>query len=98
MINKSIYNDFNNIENVDKFFVKLEDVNQNYNIYEKLYARFKFENKLTKKQFYDVINKAPNKGPKDNYIYKDWNDLEKKEFENIINKFFPFYDEIKTNI
>ena len=98
MINKTIYNDFNNVENVNKFFVRLEDVNQNYNIYEKLHIRFEFENKLTKKQFYDVINKAPNKGTKDNYIYKDWNDLEKKEFENIINKIFPFYDEIKTNI
>ena len=98
MINKSIYNEFNNERNLEKFFVKLEDVNQNYNIYERLHTKFRFENKLTKRQFYDVINKAPNKGPKDNYIYKDWNDLEKREFEIIINKFFPFYDEIRTNI
>ena len=98
MINKTIYNDFNNVENVNKFFVRLEDVNQNYNIYEKLHIRFEFENKLTKKQFYDVINKAPNKGHTDKYRYKNWNKLEKKEFENIINEIFPHYDEIKTNI
>ena len=97
-INRSIYDDFNKIQNIDKFFVKLNEVSQNYNMYESLHKKFSFENKMTKKQFYNVINKAPNKGPDDKYKYKDWNDLEKKEFENIINKIFPFYDEIKTNI
>ena len=81
-----------------EFYIKLEDVDQNYEIYEKLFNKFNFKNKMTKKQFYGVINKAPNKGPNDKYNYKDWNNLEKKEFENIIKRIFPHYDNIKTNI
>ena len=97
-INKTIYDDFNKIQNVYKFYVRLEDVNQNYNIYEKLSKKFKFENTMSKKQFYNVINKASNNDTNVKYVYKDWNDLEKKEFQNIINDVFPYYDEIKTNI
>ena len=97
-VNKSIYDDFNKIKNVDKFNIKLEDVHQNYNSYEKLANKFNFKNKMTKNQFYGVINKAPNKGSSDKYFYKNWNDLEKKEFEIIINEIFPYYDNIKTNI
>jgi hypothetical protein len=97
-INKAIYDDFNKIKNINKFYIKLEDVDQNYEIYEKLFNKFNFKNKMTKKQFYGVINKAPNKGPNDKYNYKDWNNLEKKEFENIIKRIFPHYDSIKTNI
>ncbi len=97
-INKTIYDDFNKIQNVDKFYVRLEDVNQNYNIYEKLSKKFKFENTMSKKQFYNVINKSSNNDTSLKYVYKDWNDLEKKEFQNIINDVFPYYDEIKTNI
>ena len=53
---------------------------------------------MSKKKFYNVINKAPNKGPEDKYRYKDWSNLEKKEFENITDKIFPHYNDIKTNI
>ena len=53
---------------------------------------------MSKKQFYNVINKASNNDTNVKYVYKDWNDLEKKEFQNIINDVFPYYDEIKTNI
>jgi len=97
-INKAIYDDFNKIKNVKKFSIKLEDVDQNYEIYEKLFNKFNFNKQMTKKQFYGVINKAPNRGPNDKYNYKDWNNLEKKEFENIINRIFPYYDNITTNI
>jgi len=97
-VNKSIYDDFNKIKNIDKFNIKLEDVHQNYNSYEKLANKFNFKNKMTKNQFYGVINKAPNKGSSDKYFYKNWNDLEKKEFEIIINEIFPYYDNIITNI
>ena len=94
---KTIFNDFNKITNIDKFFFKLEDVNQNYNFYEKLSIKFNFKNKMSKSKFYDVINKAPNRGPSDKYKYKDWNNLEKKEFENIITKIFPNYNNINTS-
>ena len=97
-INKAIYDDFNKIKNINKFYIKLEDVDQNYEIYEKLFNKFNFNKQMTKKQFYGVINKAPNRGPNDKYNYKDWNNLEKKEFENIINRIFPYYDNITTNI
>lgn len=97
-INRAIWDDFNKIQNVDKFFVRLEDVDQNYGFYERLSDKFNFENKLTKKEFYNVINKAPNRGPTDKYEYTDWNDQEKKEFKNIIENFFPYYNKIKTNI
>ena len=96
-MNKSIYDDFNKIRNIDKFFVKLEEVNQNYKTYEQLVDKFNFEDKMNKRQFYDVINKAPNRGPNKKYEYKNWNNQEKQEFENIINKIFPIYDNIKTN-
>lgn len=94
---KSIFDDFNKITNIDKFFFKLEDVNQNYNFYEKLSIKFDFEKKMSKSKFYDVINKAPNRGPSDKYKYKDWNNLEKKEFENIITRIFPNYNNINTS-
>ena len=84
--------------NIDKFFVKLEDVNQNYNAYEKLSQKFNFENKLTESEFYKVLNKAPNNDTKLSHVYKNWNNVEKKEFENIINSTFPHYDKISTNI
>ena len=61
--NKAIYEDFFKIKDADKHFVRLEDVDQNYNTYEKLYSKFKFKNKLSRNQFYNVINKASNKGP-----------------------------------
>ena len=97
-INKAIYDDFNKIKYIDKFNIKLEDIHQNYTAYEKLANIFNFKNKMTKNQFFDVVNKAPNKGSNEKYFYKNWNDLEKKEFEIIINEFFPYYDKIKTNI
>ena len=55
--NKAIYEDFFKIKDADKHFVRLEDVDQNYNTYEKLYSKFKFKNKLSRNQFYNVINK-----------------------------------------
>jgi hypothetical protein len=73
-------------------------VDQNYRFYERLSDKFNFENRLTKREFYNVINKAPNRGPTDKYEYTDWNDQEKKEFKNIIENFFPYYNKIKTNI
>ncbi len=97
-INKAIFDDFNKINNIDKFFFKLEEVDQNYNFYEKLSIKFNFENKMKEREFYNVINKAPNRGPTDKYEYKDWDNLEKREFENIIDRIFPHYHNIKTNI
>ena len=97
-INKSIYDDFKKINNIDKYNVKLEDINQNYSIYENLVEKFDFKEKLKKNKFLEIINKAPNKGSKDKYLYKDWNDLEKKEFTNVINEIFPYYESIKTDI
>ena len=96
--NKYIYDSFNRINDIDKFFIKLEDVNQNYEIYKKLSIKFNFKNILSEKKFYNVINKASNKGPSDTYKYSDWNILEKKEFENITERLFPYYNDIKTNI
>jgi len=97
-INKSIYDGFNKIQNVDKFFIKLEDVNQNYNIYKKLCERFNFEDEMSKNQFYNVINKASNKDINKIYEYKSWNNIEKKDFEKVISNIFPYYDDISTNI
>lgn len=97
-INKAIFYDLNKLEDIDKSFIRLEDVDQNYENYEKLFDKFNFQKKMTKRQFYNVINKAPNIGPNDKYEYKNWNNLEKKEFESIITRIFPFYDTIKTNI
>lgn len=96
--NKAIYDDFQKIQNAEKFIVRLEDVDQNYDVYEKLSNKFNFENKMNKHQFYNVINKASNKGPTDKHKYKEWSDLEKKEFESIIDEIFPHYENIKTNI
>ncbi len=97
-VNKAILDDFNKIKNIDKFFIRLEDIHENYNSYEILSKKFNFENKMTKNQFYNVINKAPNKGSNNKYLYKNWSDIEKNEFKNIISEIFPYYDEIKTNI
>ena len=98
MVNKAIYNDFYKLQNIEKFFIKLEDVNQNYNIYEKLSKKFNFENKMTESQFYKVLNKASNNDTNLIHVYKNWTNLEKKEFDNIINNTFPHYDKISTNI
>ena len=53
---------------------------------------------MTKKQFYNVINKAPNKGLSKKYDFSNWNDLEKKEFDYIIKNTFSAYDSIETKI
>ena len=68
-INKSIFDGLHKIENIDKFFLKLEDIDQNYNFYQNMSIKFNFENKLSKKEFYNVINKAPNKSLIDKYEY-----------------------------
>ena len=83
---------------VDKLFLKLEDIDQNYEFYEKLSYKFYFENKMTKNKFYNVINKAPNKDLSKKYKYKNWTTKEKNEFRDIIEKIFPHYDNIKTNL
>ena len=98
MMNKAIYNDFYKLQNIEKFFIKLEDVNQNYNIYEKLSKKFNFEKKMTESQFYKVLNKASNNDNNLIHVYKNWSNLEKKEFDNIINSTFPHYDKISTNL
>ena len=97
-INKAIYEDFKNIQNIEKSLVKLEDVDQNYEIYERLINKFNFKGIMTKKKFYNVINKAPNKSLTQKYYYKNWSELEKKEFEYILKNTFPYYDNIKTKI
>ena len=97
-INKVILDEFNKIKDIDKFIFKLEDIDQNYDFYLRLSSKFNLQNKISEKEFYNVINKAPNKGPTDKYKYKDWSSLEKKEFEIIIEKIFPNYEDIKTNI
>ena len=97
-VNKTIYDNFNNIQNIDKYYVKLEDVNQNYAVYEKLSKKFNFKNKMTESEFYKVLNKTPNNDTNLNHVYKNWNNVEKKEFENIINSTFPYFDNISTNI
>ena len=97
-VNKTIYDNFNNIQNIDKYYVKLEDVNQNYDIYEKLSKKFNFKSKMTESQFYKVLSKTPNNDTKLNHVYKNWNNVEKKEFENIIKSTFPYFDNISTNI
>jgi len=97
-INKAIYEDFKKINYIDKYYIKLEDINQNYSIYENLAQKFTFKEKLKKDKFLNIINKAPNKGSSNKHYYKNWTDLEKKEFSSIINEIFPHYDSIKTNI
>lgn len=97
-VNKAIYEDFKKIRNIDKSFIKLEDVNQNYEIYEQLIDKFNFKGILTKKQFYNVINKAPNKSLTKKYHYKSWSNLEKKEFDYIMKNIFSCYDKIQTKI
>ena len=97
-INKLIYSDFKNINNIKKYNIKLEDVDQNYEVYEKISEKFELRDKMKKNKFLDVINKAPNKGSDIKYLYKDWSQNEKNEFEKIISNFFPHYEEIKTNI
>tara|TARA_A100001011_G_C14236155_1_gene811142 strand:- start:269 stop:1189 length:921 start_codon:yes stop_codon:yes gene_type:complete len=96
--NKSIYDDFLKIKDTEKLFIKLEDVDQNYDVYQKLCIKFNFENRMNKRKFYNVINKVQNRGPEDKYRYKEWSDLEKKEFENVVGRIFPHYHNIKTNI
>ena len=96
--NKSIYDSFSKIKNIKKYYVKLEDMDQNYDNYLKLSDNFKFKNLMSKKQFYNVVNKAENKEFHYKHEYKNWNVQEKKEFEKIINNFFPYFEEIKTNI
>ena len=96
--NKAIKDDFDIIQNTEKYFIKLSDIDQNFDAYQNKAKRFNFKNILMKKQFYNVINKASNNDHSGKYIYRNWSDLEKKEFESIINEIFPHYDEIKTNI
>ena len=96
--NKTIYDSFNKIQNVEKLFVKLEDVDQNYEMYEKLSERFNFKKKLKKKSFENVLTKSSNFEFDYAYNYKDWSKIEKKEFASIIEKNFQDYDKIKTLI
>ena len=97
-INRAIYDEFQKVNNITKYYIKLEDINQNYTLYENLVKKFGLKEKLKKNEFINIINKAPNKGPEKKYVYKDWTDLEKKEFTKTIDEIFPYYESIETNI
>ena len=47
-------------------------------IFIKISNIFNFENKMTKRKFYNVINKAPNKSLSLKYKYKNWTEKKKK--------------------
>ena len=96
--NKSIYDDFKNLDGVGTYYIKLEDIDQNYNFYEKLAEKFFFEKKMTKNSYFKTKITTPNIEFGNEYKFSEWSDLEKKEFENILTRFFPYYDEINTNI
>lgn len=96
--NKAIFDDYNRINYIKKYLIKLEDVDQNYKAYEKISEIFDFRNKLVKKKFLNIINKASNKGSINKHLYKNWSDKEKKEYHTIIEKFFPYYDSLKTDL
>lgn len=98
IVNKSIFDNFNEIKHVKKYYIKLEDINQNYEFYEHLSKKFNLIEKLNKNNFLNIINKAPNRGSDEKYHYKNWNEIEKKEYFQIIDRFFPYYDSIKTSI
>ncbi len=97
-VNKAIFDDFKKLNNIEKHYFKLEDIDQNYNFYLNLVNKFNLKNQLKEKDFYNIINKTPNRGPKNKYKFNEWNKLEKLEFENIINKIFPDFHSIKTTI
>ena len=96
--NHDLYSNFSKIKKIEKFYIKLEDIDQNFEMYEKLSDKFNFTNKMSKKKFLNVIYKAGNKGEKISYKFKEWSKKEKKEFEEIREKFFYDYHKIKTNI
>ena len=83
-INKSIKDDFDKIQNTKKYFVKLSDVDQNFESYLSLVKKFNFKNVLSK-GIYNVINEASNKDKDEKYFYKK---IFEKNFEKIIDKFF----------
>ena len=94
-MNKLIYDDFNKMQNIEKFFIKLEDINQNFNFYTKLSEKFNFENRMNKNQFYNVLNKTPNNDTSIDYSYKDWNELEKKNSKISLMKYFLIMMQLK---
>lgn len=97
-INNHIYSDLNKINDVEKYIIKLEDFDQNYNAYMRLCEKFNFYPILNKYNFLNIINKAPNKGYNKKYLFKEWSKNEKNEFDKIINKFFPYYDKLVSTI
>ncbi len=98
LTNQKIYEDFEKITNIEKFYLKLEDIDQNYDFYERLSTKFLFEKKLSKKGFLQTKIITPNIELGNEYKYNEWSSLEKNEFENILTQFFPYYDKINTNI
>lgn len=97
-INKRIYDSFEKIQGKEKLYLRLEDIDQNFEVYKRLADKFDFDEVMNKKNFFDVLNKAPNKGINKKYTYSEWSDQEKREFEDILNRFFNIYDDIRTNI
>ena len=83
ILNKS----FQDISLKSKYLLKLEDIS-NYDFYDFLDDKYNFENKLTKKQFNNIVNKTPNKSTGKKYKYKDWTIQEKKEYEYVMDKFY----------
>jgi hypothetical protein len=92
--NKILHESFQNMSLQSKYLLKLEDIS-NYNFYDFLDNKYNFEDKLTKKQFNNIVNNTPNKSTGKKYKYKDWTELEKKEYEYVIDKFFSSYDDIR---
>jgi hypothetical protein len=95
--NKSIKLDFDKLNNFKKYYIKLEDIDQNYDYYQILSNKFNLQKKMNKSRFLATKIKTPNIDFGNYYKFKDWSTKEKKEFENIITEIFPYYDGIKTS-
>jgi len=93
--NNAIYNAFREIQGVEKWTIKLEDFDQNYEYYLLLAETFGLKPVLTPEVFYSLKGKMKNRGVKRRSV-DDWSRREKNDFETVMARFPDVYSLVKT--
>jgi hypothetical protein len=84
-----------NLEGVSTWFIKLADVNQNYDYYRMLASSFNLRPVIPEKDFLALRGSMPNRARVRRTV-NDWSDAERRDFERIMGPFYDQYDAIQT--
>jgi len=88
-VNMWIQEDFEKLQDDDKYFLKVEDMD--FQHFKNLLKHFNIKTSISQEQFLEIITKRPGKSPEIKKMQIDWSTLEKEEFLNETRKGRAFF-------